>query len=331
MSTINQRKSAGKDAPAKRNGTSSNSKAEESNPDAPEAVAAGRDLDEDEAKAAAIAKAAADRIPPFSNSPWRFVPFLLLFAFLFMTISLLSTGTLDYGLQKPIMAQVNRAKIYVQEVAGLRPRPEPAALPKRFASGTVYPDAAAAMGATGRKKRQQAEKEEDGGYGGITKKKKRTQPVPGSQPLDLTGGNQAEDEQEEEDQNAPPLDIRPPAERDPTALYLTPEQLAQYRGQDSGPIFLAVHGRIFDVTEGRAFYGPGAGYSNLAGKDCSRAFATNCYNNDNLHDLRGITPEARKSIDGWYKFYAGHHKYRPVGWLDSKPVPEDAPLPNDVC
>lgn len=321
---------------------------------APAALAAGRDVTSEEATAHAIAQAARDRIPPFSTSAWRFLPFALLFCCLFMTLSLASTGTLTYGLaspgtQKAFMGQVNRAKIFVQELAGLRPRPQPAKVTPLATSAKASTTASAAGGGK-KKKRQQAAREEDGGYGGITrkkkkKKKKRTQPVPGSVPIDFTGGGDATathatvaapspsaDEYEEvQAEEAPPLVVQRPAEVDPTALYLTPEQLAQYRGDDGGPIFLAVHGRIFDVSEGRDFYGPHAGYSNLAGKDCSRAFATNCYNNRDLHDLRGLTPDQRRAIDGWYKFYAEHAKYRPVGWLDAPPVPDDAPMPIDTC
>ena len=39
------------------------------------------------------------------------------------------------------------------------------------------------------------------------------------------------------------------------------------------PIYLAVLGRVFDVTKGADYYGPGAGgYSGFAGRDGSRAF-----------------------------------------------------------
>ncbi len=40
-------------------------------------------------------------------------------------------------------------------------------------------------------------------------------------------------------------------------LRLTRAQLAKYTGADGGPIFLAVKGRIYDVSTGRDHYGPG--------------------------------------------------------------------------
>lgn len=125
--------------------------------------------------------------------------------------------------------------------------------------------------------------------------------------------------------------MTPPNPRDPTALYLTLDELSEHTGANGDTILLAVHGRIFDVTSGRSFYGPGAGYSNLAGKDASRAFATNCYNNRDLHDQRGLTEEQRLAIDGWYNFYLNHHTYQPVGWVVIPEIPPEAPLPNDTC
>lgn len=37
---------------------------------------------------------------------------------------------------------------------------------------------------------------------------------------------------------------------------------------------MAVKGVVFDVTEGKRFYGPGGNYHMMAGKDVSRAMAT---------------------------------------------------------
>lgn len=262
-------------------------------------------------------------LPPIDlfSSPLRFIPFILLFFFVFLSISYLSTGTLTYGFTsprsvRPIQVLINRAKIYAQELVGMRPR--------RVTKVNL--------------KKAQAE----GGYGGVTpskKKKKKqqeqaaasaTESVPGQAPPDLAGGadsNAAAATPEEE----PPLNIQRPSERDPKSLYLTLEELAQHTGEGGTSIFLAVYGRIFDVSEGREFYGPGAGYSNLAGKDCSRAFATNCYNNQGLHDLRGLSVEQRKSIDHWYKFYSEHQKYRAVGWVDLPDIEEGVPMPVDNC
>lgn len=36
----------------------------------------------------------------------------------------------------------------------------------------------------------------------------------------------------------------------------TPTTLLPYNGMDDKPVYLAVRGRVFDVTSGKSFYGP---------------------------------------------------------------------------
>lgn len=68
----------------------------------------------------------------------------------------------------------------------------------------------------------------------------------------------------------------------------TDSDLAAYDGTNPDlPILLAINGTIFDVSRGRKFYGPGGSYSFFAGADASRAFVTNCFQEDRNPDLRG--------------------------------------------
>lgn len=48
-------------------------------------------------------------------------------------------------------------------------------------------------------------------------------------------------------------------------------ELAKHDGSDSSrPIYVAIKGRVFDVSNKREMYGPGASYNVFAGKDASR-------------------------------------------------------------
>jgi membrane-associated progesterone receptor component len=68
----------------------------------------------------------------------------------------------------------------------------------------------------------------------------------------------------------------------------TPRTLLPNNGEAGAPVYLAVRGRVFDVTPGRNFYGPGGMYANFAGRDASRGLACHSFDVDMLtEDLDG--------------------------------------------
>lgn len=98
-------------------------------------------------------------------------------------------------------------------------------------------------------------------------------------------------------------------------MELTLDQLKQYDGTNpSSPIYIAVKGRIFDVTTGKSFYGPGGSYAMFAGKDASRALAKMSKNEEDvIGSLDGLTEKEIGVLDDWEKKFEA--KYPIVGSL----------------
>ncbi|KAI1438038.1 cytochrome b5 [Xylaria sp. CBS 124048] len=118
----------------------------------------------------------------------------------------------------------------------------------------------------------------------------------------------------------------PPATlpREPPAVVFrtfTPRTLLPYDGTNGMPVYMAVRGRVFDVTSGRNFYGPGGPYANFAGRDASRGLACHSFDEDMLtkdldgplDTLEGLNDEDMESLQGWEERFLG--KYLVVGKL----------------
>jgi len=101
----------------------------------------------------------------------------------------------------------------------------------------------------------------------------------------------------------------------------TPPTLFPYNGLNNMPVYLAVRGRVFDVTAGRNFYGPGGPYANFAGRDASRGLACGSFDEDMLtKDLDGpldtledLDAEQMEALRGWEERF--EEKYLIVGKL----------------
>lgn len=101
----------------------------------------------------------------------------------------------------------------------------------------------------------------------------------------------------------------------------TPRTLLPNNGTNGAPVYLAVRGRVFDVTSGRQFYGPGGPYSNFAGRDASRGLAHGSFDEDMLtKDLDGpldtlsdLDDDQKEALKGWEERF--QEKYLVVGKL----------------
>ena len=103
-------------------------------------------------------------------------------------------------------------------------------------------------------------------------------------------------------------------------LSLTLEELSEYDGRllpdstERAAVLLAIKGRIYDVSAGQAFYGPGRSYHKLTGKDATRAFCTGCLDAACLiSSTRGLSAKQLREADRWIELYEHHDKYKLVG------------------
>lgn len=97
---------------------------------------------------------------------------------------------------------------------------------------------------------------------------------------------------------------------------MTPEEIRKYDGTgEDGRVLVAVNGKVFDVTKGRNFYGPGGPYHAFAGHDASRGLATFSVERpkDGYDDLSDLNPMEMESVREWEMQFT--EKYHYVGRL----------------
>ncbi|CAN6252982.1 unnamed protein product [Urochloa humidicola] len=85
------------------------------------------------------------------------------------------------------------------------------------------------------------------------------------------------------------------------ATELTAAQLRAYDGTDpSKPIYVSVRGKVYDVTTGRGFYGPGGAYAIFAGREASRALGKMSKEEADVSgDLSGLTEKELGVLADW--------------------------------
>ncbi|KAH6935801.1 hypothetical protein HPB50_010256 [Hyalomma asiaticum] len=89
---------------------------------------------------------------------------------------------------------------------------------------------------------------------------------------------------------------------------MTLEEIRKYDGTgEDGRVLVAVNGKVFDVTKGRHFYGPGGPYHAFAGYDASRGLATFSVERpkDGYDDLSDLNPMEMESVREWEMQFTG--------------------------
>ena len=117
--------------------------------------------------------------------------------------------------------------------------------------------------------------------------------------------------EEEEEQIEPPRNF-------------TTNQLVYFNGEDDEktgegkPVYLSVNGTVFDVSDGRNFYGPDGPYANFAGRECGVALAKMSFDTEHLDDLAGckdLNYGEKDELDGWINKFTYHRNYPVKGRL----------------
>ena len=88
----------------------------------------------------------------------------------------------------------------------------------------------------------------------------------------------------------------------PEKRNYTLAELREYDGAHGRKgILFALRGKVYDVTRGWSFYGPGGGYSMLGGRDASRALAKMSLDVKDVDSPRidDLTAEENQTLDEW--------------------------------
>merc|ERR1711988_18400 len=110
----------------------------------------------------------------------------------------------------------------------------------------------------------------------------------------------------------PPLDNSPQIQEQAFSL----EQLRQYDGsKPNSPIYLAIRGKVYDVSTRSEFYGPGGAYHIFAGRDASRALAKGSLSTEDVENSRvdDLLPGELEILYDWEQSF--QMKYPVVGWI----------------
>ncbi|XP_066296904.1 neuferricin-like [Branchiostoma lanceolatum] len=97
----------------------------------------------------------------------------------------------------------------------------------------------------------------------------------------------------------------------PTERLFTSQQLSKYTGKSGSPeLYLAIMGKVFDVTKGERYYGLKGGYSFFTGRDGTRAFVTGDFTEAGLVDnVDGLEWRDLIGIEEWVQTYEKEYKY----------------------
>jgi membrane-associated progesterone receptor component len=86
--------------------------------------------------------------------------------------------------------------------------------------------------------------------------------------------------------------------------------------EDPKPVYLSINTIVFDVSDGKNFYGPGGPYENFAGHECGVALAKMSFDATHVDDLEGIATlkfTEKNDLEGWIEKFTYYRNYPIVG------------------
>lgn len=93
------------------------------------------------------------------------------------------------------------------------------------------------------------------------------------------------------------------------------EELSSMNGAGGeGDVWLSVLGKVYDVTEGRRFYGEGGSYSVFGAKDNTANFATGKFDDPEV-DFANLSEKHLSGLRHWTQFYKNNENYKQIGVL----------------
>mmetsp|Transcript_15362 Transcript_15362/g.38719 ORF Transcript_15362/g.38719 Transcript_15362/m.38719 type:complete len:293 (-) Transcript_15362:82-960(-) len=126
----------------------------------------------------------------------------------------------------------------------------------------------------------------------------------------------------EPDANPPPEEEEE-EEPDPPRNFTT-NQLKYFNGEndertgEAKAIYLSLNGIVFDVSDGRNFYGPDGPYASFAGRECGVALAKMSFDTEHLDNLKGVKDlnyGENDELENWINKFTYHRHYPVKGRL----------------
>jgi hypothetical protein len=94
------------------------------------------------------------------------------------------------------------------------------------------------------------------------------------------------------------------------------KELETKNGEQEPLIWLSILGKVYDVTEGKEYYGPGETYNSLTAADTSVPFVSGTFTPEEAKkDPVELSDSDLTGIMEWQKFYHETDKYHLVGKL----------------